>query len=200
MVAGCGGHHGGPAGHSPAEHGGRPRAWLRQFQPACRKQHGCGLREQRSRTGSGSARTSCMSAVAAARTAGVHAGGRCAVGGRTPVRAGDRRRHRHGHRHQPGHVCRTAAVRRRSFRKQRTVNPLIVPARYNFLYSSSRRRVCQRARSSRLWRRPALRAASGRPPARQPHDGHRGIGPTSKCRGSTLAGGAAASSHRHWLC
>jgi hypothetical protein len=27
---------------------------------------------------------------------------------------------------------------RRSFRKQRTVNPLIVPARYNFLYSSSR--------------------------------------------------------------
>jgi hypothetical protein len=26
----------------------------------------------------------------------------------------------------------------RSFRKQRTVNPLIVPARYNFLYSSSR--------------------------------------------------------------
>ena len=28
--------------------------------------------------------------------------------------------------------------RRRSFRKQRTVNPLMVPARYNFLYSSSR--------------------------------------------------------------
>jgi len=27
---------------------------------------------------------------------------------------------------------------RRSFRKQRTVNPLMVPARYNFLYSSSR--------------------------------------------------------------
>jgi hypothetical protein len=26
----------------------------------------------------------------------------------------------------------------RSFRKQRTVNPLIVPARYNFLYASSR--------------------------------------------------------------
>jgi hypothetical protein len=38
----------------------------------------------------------------------------------------------------------------RSFRKQRTVNPLMVPARYNFLYSSSR---------------PALRAAAsgGRP-------------------------------------
>jgi hypothetical protein len=49
---------------------------------------------------------------------------------------------------------------RRSFRKQRTVNPLMVPARYNFLYSSSRRRVCQRARSSRLWRRPALRPGS----------------------------------------
>jgi hypothetical protein len=27
---------------------------------------------------------------------------------------------------------------RRSFRKQRTVNPLMVPARYNFLYSSSK--------------------------------------------------------------
>ena len=41
----------------------------------------------------------------------VHAGGRRAVGGRTPVRASDRRGHRHGHRHQPGHVCRTPAVR-----------------------------------------------------------------------------------------
>ena len=40
----------------------------------------------------------------------------------------------------------------RSFRKQRTVNPPIVPTRYNFLYSSSR---------------PALRAAAcgGRPRA-----------------------------------
>jgi hypothetical protein len=41
---------------------------------------------------------------------------------------------------------------RRPFRKQRTVNPLMGPARYNFLYSSSR---------------PALRAAAcgGRPRA-----------------------------------
>jgi hypothetical protein len=41
---------------------------------------------------------------------------------------------------------------RRSFPKQRTVNPLTIPARYNFLYSSSR---------------PALRAAvsGGRPRA-----------------------------------
>ena len=41
---------------------------------------------------------------------------------------------------------------RRSFRKRRTVNPLMVPARYNFLYSSSR---------------PAWRAAAcgGRPRA-----------------------------------
>jgi hypothetical protein len=40
--------------------------------------------------------------------------------------------------------------KRRPFREQRTVNPLTVPARYNFLYSSSR---------------PALRAAAcgGRP-------------------------------------
>jgi hypothetical protein len=44
----------------------------------------------------------------------------------------------------------------RSLRKQRTVNPLIVPARYNFLYPSSR---------------PALRAAacSGRPRPAQPY-------------------------------
>jgi hypothetical protein len=48
---------------------------------------------------------------------------------------------------------------RRSFRKQRTVNPLTGPARYNFPYSSSG---------------PALRAASGRPPARQRHDADRG--------------------------
>jgi hypothetical protein len=57
----------------------------------------------------------------------------------------------------------------RPFRKQRTVNPLIVPSRYNFLYASSR---------------PALRAASGpaatrRPPGNRPHpartgnDGHK---------------------------
>jgi hypothetical protein len=44
------------------------------------------------------------------------------------------------------------SVQRRSFWKQRTVNPPIAPARYNFLYSSSR---------------PALRAAvsGGRPRA-----------------------------------
>ena len=41
----------------------------------------------------------------------------------------------------------------RSFRKQRTVNPLMVPARYNFLYFSSR---------------PALRAASGPAATRRP--------------------------------
>jgi hypothetical protein len=46
---------------------------------------------------------------------------------------------------------------------RRPVNPLTGPTRYNFLYSSSR---------------PALRAASGRPPARQRHDGHRGAGLT----------------------
>jgi hypothetical protein len=42
--------------------------------------------------------------------------------------------------------------KRRPFREQRTVNPLIVPARYNFFYPSSR---------------PALRAAAcgGRPRA-----------------------------------
>ena len=59
----------------------------------------------------------------------------------------------------------------RSSRKQRTVNPLIVPARCNFLYSSSR---------------SALRAASGRPLARRRHNGHRGTGPTENT-GSPLA-------------
>jgi len=55
-------------------------------------------------------------------------GGRCAVGGRTSVRASDRRRHRHGHRHQPW-LCLpdTSRPERGGFRKQRTVNPLIVP-------------------------------------------------------------------------
>jgi hypothetical protein len=33
--------------------------------------------------------------------------------------------------------------------------------------------------------RPALRAASGRPPARQRHDGHRGTGPTLHSGGTT---------------
>jgi hypothetical protein len=64
---------------------------------------------------------------------------------------------------------------RRSFRKQRTVNPLTRPARYNFLYSSSR---------------PAPRAASGRPPARQRHGGHRGTDLTLHTPGSKRIGAA----------
>ena len=77
---------------------------------------------------------------------------------------------------------------RRSFRKHPTVNPLTGPARYNFPYSSSR---------------PALRAASGRPPARQRHDAHRGTDspsapggtPHSRCaigRGNRRDGRVAA--------
>jgi hypothetical protein len=57
--------------------------------------------------------------------------------------------------HRPDGRC---PARGRSLRTRRTVNPLTGPTRYNFLYSSSR---------------PALRAAGGRPPARQRHDGHR---------------------------
>jgi hypothetical protein len=77
----------------------------------------------------------------------------------------------------------------RSFRKQRTVNPQMVPARYNFLYPSSR---------------PALRAASGRPPARQRHDGHRGTGLPSQQggpKGITAADEAACrerAENREW--
>jgi len=44
----------------------------------------------------------------------------------------------------------------RSFRKQRTVNPLIVPARYNFLYASSRPAL-QAAALDRLSLVPSLR-------------------------------------------
>jgi hypothetical protein len=55
--------------------------------------------------------------------------------------------------HPPGHPVRPqddVATHRTGRRKQRTVNPLMAPARYNFLYSSSR---------------PALRpAATRRPP------------------------------------
>jgi hypothetical protein len=61
----------------------------------------------------------------------------------------------------PAHVAGRSGRGGRSIR--RPVNPLTGPTRYNFLYSSSR---------------PALRAASGRPPARQRHDGHRGAGLT----------------------
>jgi hypothetical protein len=112
-VAGCGGHHGGQAGHGVADHGGRPRACLRlcparmpepaRLWPAVTavpdRVRLCAARVGRS-------------AVAAARATGVHAGGRRAVvGGRTPVRAADRRRHRHGH------VCRTPAVRTPAVRR-----------------------------------------------------------------------------------
>jgi hypothetical protein len=58
----------------------------------------------------------------------------------------------------------------RSTRKRRTVNPPIVPARYNFLYSSSR---------------PALRAAAwgGRPRPAQPQGrrGFSGVGRRQRC-------------------
>jgi hypothetical protein len=72
-------------------------------------------------------------------------GGRRAVGGRTSVRASDRRRHQDGHRSQLPRVADTSRPERRSFRKQRTANPPI--ARYKFLYSSSRP-ACGRRPSS----------------------------------------------------
>jgi hypothetical protein len=81
------------------------------------------------------------------------------AGGRTlaghPSGASDRR----GHRHVTAASVATCAGHspsgRWSFRKQRTVNPLIVPARYDYLYFSSR---------------PALRpAATPRSPGNRPH-------------------------------
>jgi hypothetical protein len=83
-----------------------------------------------------------MSAVAAARITCVDAGGRHAVVSRTPVRAADRRRHRAWPSPPACHVCRTPAVRRAvvpeaADGQSADGSPLMVPARYNFLYSSS---------------------------------------------------------------
>lgn len=80
--------------------------------------------------------------------------GRRTLAGHQPG-ASDRR----GHRHVTAASVATCAGHspsgRWSFRKQRTVNPLIVPARYNYLYFSSR---------------PALRpAATPRSPGNRPH-------------------------------
>jgi hypothetical protein len=63
---------------------------------------------------------------------------------------------------------------RQPFQKQRTVNPLIAPARYNFLYPSSSKASIESGRSFSTSSSPALQAASGRPPARQRHDGDQG--------------------------
>jgi hypothetical protein len=80
----------------------------------------------------------------------VCAGGWRPVVGRTLRLGGRPPQHEPGRRHQRGHArrtpsVRTPSVRTQSFWKQRTVNPLTDPTRYNFLYSSSR---------------PALRAAA----------------------------------------
>jgi hypothetical protein len=67
---------------------------------------------------------------------------------------------------------------RRSFRKQRTVNPPIAPARYNFLYSSFK---------------AGLRAACGRPrPAGAPLDA-----PSWPPSWLLLHGGSHAVTHQH---
>jgi hypothetical protein len=79
-------------------------------------------------------------------------GGGTGTGRRIPDRSGST---------LPGYPVRPQddlAAHRTGRPKQRTVNPPIALARYNFLYSSSR---------------PALQAACGRPPARQRHDRHR---------------------------
>jgi hypothetical protein len=125
-VAGCGGQHGGQPATALRNMAAVRASGCGRVRPACRNQHGCGLREQRSRTGSGRVRTNWQVWGGCRKDHRVHAAGWRAVGGRIPVRAADRRRQRHGHRRQPGHVCRTAAVRRAVVRKQRTVNPLML--------------------------------------------------------------------------
>ena len=124
------------AGHGTAEHGGRPRACVRP----------CPARmPQPARLWPAVAAVPDRVRLCPHEVAGLGwlpQGPPCprcwpASGRRPDTRPG--RGHRHGHRHQPGHVCRTPAVQRAVVRKQRTVNPLIAPTRYNFLYSSSRR-------------------------------------------------------------
>jgi hypothetical protein len=85
----------------------------------------------------------------------VRAGDRRAGGGQTPVRAADRRGHQPGHRTSLAMCAGHQPSGRRSFRKQRTVNPLMVPARYNFLYSP------QAAPAGGRLRRPSSPARTG---------------------------------------
>jgi hypothetical protein len=114
-------------------------------------------------------------------------------GGGTSVRTSTCRRHHHGYRHQPSHVCRTSAVQEgdrcgssgRSIRRS--------PPRYNFLYPSFM----------------AGPAGGRRPPsARQRHDGHRGAGltlvsltyqnlPRSRRRSPGRAAAASRPPHDH---
>jgi hypothetical protein len=90
------------------------------------------------------------SAVAAARTTGVHASGRVRSAAGHPSRTADRRRHRHGHRHQRGHVCRTPPVRTPPVR--RAVVPEAADGQSADRSGSSKTRL--------LLSRPALRVPS----------------------------------------
>jgi hypothetical protein len=105
-VAGCGGYHGGQAGHGTAAHGGRPRACVRPC-PACTPEAArlwpAGGRRPDTRPGP-------------------------QIGADTGMAIDTSLASYAGHRPSGGWW----------FRKQRTVNPPMVPARYNFLYASSR--------------------------------------------------------------
>jgi hypothetical protein len=92
-----------------------------------------------------------------------------------PSGASDRRRHRHGPRHQPGHVCRTPAVRR-----------AVVPK------AADGQSADRSLQLSPLSSRPALRAGRLRRPSsrRQRHGAHRRDGLTAHNR-------CIRSSHRH---
>jgi hypothetical protein len=96
------------------------------------------------------------------------AGGRRMVGGRTPVRGVRSPRTSAWPQTSPSACAGHQPSGRRSFRKQRTVNPLTVPARYNFLYT-----LKAGPAGGRL-RRPSSR--------RQRHDGNRGTGLTLRPR------------------
>jgi hypothetical protein len=103
---------------------------------------GVDLRQSPSKTRPTANRTSCMSAVATARTTTRPCSWPRAPCGRIPVR-GLRPPQTPVRPRMPDTSCPDTArpdtaVRPQSLRKQRTVNPLTRPTRYNFLYSSSR--------------------------------------------------------------
>jgi hypothetical protein len=107
-----------------------------------------------------------------ATVSGLHAGSSTAVAcGRSaaghPSGTADRRRHRHGHRHQPGQLCRTPSVRRVVVPEAADGQSADRSGRYNFLYASSR--PARRGASGR----PCGPATTGRPPGNRPHREHR---------------------------
>src|SRR5215207_11753171 len=78
-------------------------------------------------------------------------------------RVSDRRRHQDGDQHYPRTPMLTPVVRRAVSRKRRTVNPLMVPARYSFLSSHLQGRPCGRPPAAAVLGRQTVTGATYRP-------------------------------------